>query len=393
MRLSHACFCRFFVALLLCCGADVSAVVYLGTDDPNHNTSAPDGELAQSGWQYLGRWVNFVGTVIGPHHFITARHVGGVIGQRFHFRGETYATRALYEFGPNDLRIWEVCEPMPGPYAPLYSAEDEVGKSLVVFGRGGLRGEEVWLDTAEGREHRGWLVGTPDYRLRWGVNDVTEIVDYAEFFESAETGELVFLRAEFDRDGEPDEAHLSSGDSGGAVFIESEEGWALAGVVFGANAAFNDTDEGDGYLATLFDGGGLYSLNQIGDPIRRPRESNIGCDNLDARGDEEYEWLINEDLEEDVANNIFATRVSHYRDWIQDVLAGAVEPCFEGPWAVSSVGVGGEYRFDATQHHDAGTRTIRVPAGGGTRFIRLTGCRDHPITSLAWEDGFLVVTY
>ena len=393
MRVVDARFCRFLLALLLFGGVDVLAVVYLGTDDPEHNTRAPSGELAESGWQYLGRWGNFVGTVIGPRHFITARHVGGLIGQRFHFRGETYATRALYEFGPNDLRIWEVCEPMPEPYAPLYAAEDEVDKRLVVFGRGGLRGEEVWVDTSEGREHRGWRVGVPDSRLRWGVNVVTEIVDYADFFDSAEIGELVFLRAEFNRDGEPDEAHLSSGDSGGAVFIKADGEWSLAGVVFGANAAFNDADEGDGYLATLFDGGGLYSRNQVGDPIRRPRDSNIGCDNLDARGDEEYEWIIIEDMEEDVANNFFATRVSHYRDWIQDVLAGAVEPCFEGPWAVSSASVTGVYGFDATQRHDANSRTIRIPATSGTRFYRLTGCQDRPIASLAWENGFLVVTY
>ena len=95
-------------------------------------------------------------------------------------------TRALYESGPTDLRIWEVCEPMPGPYAPLYETEDEVGKDLVIFGRGLRRGEEISLDSPNGPEHRGWRAGEADFRLRWGLNVVSEVFDAAGVRQMAE---------------------------------------------------------------------------------------------------------------------------------------------------------------------------------------------------------------
>lgn len=392
-KFKGTCWSCSLAALLLGSAVDVSAVVVLSTGDPEHNTTEPEGELEGSGWQYLGRWGVFVGTVIGPHHFITARHVGGVIGQSFEYRGENYVTRALYESGPTDLRIWEVCEPMPGPYAPLYETEDEVGKDLVIFGRGLRRGEEISLDSPNGPEHRGWRAGEADFRLRWGLNVVSEVFDAADYYDSAEIGELVFMRMEFNRDGGPNEAHVSSGDSGGAMFIDGEDGWALAGVMSGATIFFNNAEEGDGYLATLFDGGGFYLRTQIGDPVRRPRESNIGCDNLEARDDVEFEWSFVEDEPEDVANSFFGLRISHYKDWIRDVMAGMVEPCFAGPWAVYSTSPDGTYRFDSSQYNDHISRTIRIPTSRATRFVRLKGCESQSIKTMNLEDGFLVITY
>jgi hypothetical protein len=47
-------------------------VILMETSDPTANTTAPTGEYADSGWQYQGRWGNFLGTVISPNCFITA---------------------------------------------------------------------------------------------------------------------------------------------------------------------------------------------------------------------------------------------------------------------------------------------------------------------------------
>ncbi|HYT58734.1 MAG TPA: hypothetical protein VEL06_01090, partial [Haliangiales bacterium] len=82
-----------FVPLLLS-ASSVNAVLFYSTGDPNYNTSAPTGSLTNSGWQYQGIWGDFLGTPIAPKYFITAQHVGGVIGQTFNFRGVQYTTTA-----------------------------------------------------------------------------------------------------------------------------------------------------------------------------------------------------------------------------------------------------------------------------------------------------------
>lgn len=56
------------------------AVLFYSTSDPIHNTTAPTGSLTNSGWQYEGEWNGFLGTAIAPRYFITAKHVGGSIG-------------------------------------------------------------------------------------------------------------------------------------------------------------------------------------------------------------------------------------------------------------------------------------------------------------------------
>src|SRR4029077_8690414 len=59
------------------------AVILYGTDDPGENTTAPGGALADSGWQYEGQFIGFLGTVIASNYFVTANHIGGSVGQVF----------------------------------------------------------------------------------------------------------------------------------------------------------------------------------------------------------------------------------------------------------------------------------------------------------------------
>src|SRR5436190_17779127 len=63
------------------------AVILYGSGDPGANTSAPTGVLAGSGWQYEGQFGLFLGTVI-----VTAKHIGGSVGQTFTFNGTDYTT-------------------------------------------------------------------------------------------------------------------------------------------------------------------------------------------------------------------------------------------------------------------------------------------------------------
>lgn len=224
------------------------AVMFASTADPTLNTTAPTGQYANSGWEHQGKWLNFLGTAIAPQFFITAEHVGGGIGQAFLYQGQNYITDAFYDDPETDLRIWHVTTPFPN-FAPLYFGSEEVGKPLVVFGRGRERGAEVVV----GSGLAGWQWGASTGVQRWGTNDVTRIENRAR------AGDL--LAAEFDLDAsKPVEAHLAVGDSGGGVFIRDTDGvWRLAGINYSVSGPYSLTADGELSLnAALFDESGVF---------------------------------------------------------------------------------------------------------------------------------------
>ena len=69
------------------------------------NTTAPNGPLASSGWQWEGNWGAFLGTPISKNYFITAEHIGGTVGDAFVFNGRRYYTTATYDDPQSDLQI------------------------------------------------------------------------------------------------------------------------------------------------------------------------------------------------------------------------------------------------------------------------------------------------
>ena len=234
--------------------APLQAVIFYSTGDPNYNTTPPTGIFANSGWQWVGTWGGFQGVPISPHHFISARHVGGTVGEPFALGGITYATTAFFDDPTSDLRIWRVSGTFPS-WAPLYRANDEVGESFVVFGRGLPRGAEV-RDVAT-NTLRGWQWGPGDGRLRWGRNAFVAVVNGGTYL-----GEL--LRENFDAEGGGLKAHLALGDSSGPIFIHDRTGWKLAGVAASVDSAFNTTNTGAGFSAAIFDARGLYFGNSTG---------------------------------------------------------------------------------------------------------------------------------
>ena len=223
------------------------AVIFYSTADPNYNTTAPTGLLANSGWQWTGQWGGFQGTPISPHYFITARHVGGAVGEPFVLGDVSYTTTAFFDDTESDLRIWQVSGTFPS-WAPIYRATNEVGRRLVVFGRGLTRGAEV-RDSATNTLH-GWKWGSGDGKMRWGQNAVVAVVNRGAW------GSLLY--AVFNPAGGNNVAHLAQGDSSGPVFIHDGIGWKLAGVAAIVDSAFNTTDAGEGFNAALFDIRGLY---------------------------------------------------------------------------------------------------------------------------------------
>ena len=239
------------LAALAGCPA-VQGLIFYSTGDPAFNTRPPKGALANSGWKWVGAWGDFQGTVIGPHHFLAARHTGGRVGDTFLFNGVRFITSAFFDDGEKDLRIWLVRGTFRS-WAPLYRGRDEEGKDLIVIGRGLGRGTPV----VAGGALRGWLWGGGAGTLRWGRNSVAAVVDGGPRW-----GDLLF--SFFSPSGGPNQADLAGGDSGGPIFIQDGKRWELAGVAAGVAGRFSATATGDGFAAAIFDGRGLFLLDKAG---------------------------------------------------------------------------------------------------------------------------------
>lgn len=227
-------------------------MILYGTGDPTANTSAPSGALANSGWQYEGQFGSFLGSVIANNFFVTAKHIGGSVGQTFTFNGTSYTTVAVFPDPSSDLQIWQVTGSL-GTHAPLFSSApgNEVGLDLVVFGRGTQRGNPVLVgnDSHLG----GWLWGAGDGVQRWGTNTISSIVADSTY------GKLI--RAEFNSDAGANEGHLSEGDSGGGVFAfnTASNAWELAGINLSVDGPFSySLDGASSFNAALFDTTGLF---------------------------------------------------------------------------------------------------------------------------------------
>ena len=253
------------------------AVILYGTDDPSANTTAPTGELAGSGWQYEGQFSGFLGTVIASNYFVTANHIGGNVGEQIFFNGNLYTTTAVFRDTASDLAVWQIAGTFPIE-APLYSsaAGSEVNLRLVVFGRGTQRGDPVFVGTDS--HLGGWAWGEYDYVLRWGTNVVGSIVNDPTY------GKL--LRAPFDANAGPNEGHLSSGDSGGGVFVlnTSTNRWEFAGVNLLVDGPFSISSDGSNpFNAAMFDTSGLFVQSGQGNWIPAPNPSAFYATEIAAR--------------------------------------------------------------------------------------------------------------
>jgi hypothetical protein len=238
------------VVCLACLGWSTPglAVLFYFTNSPAFNTNPPGGALTNSGWQFQGAWGGFSGTVISSNCFITAQHIGGATGELFVFQGVSYTTTAFYDDTNTDLRICRVDGQFP-TNAQLYTKRSEVGQPLVVFGRGTQRGDPVLLKG----KLRGWQWGTFDDVLRWGQNRVSAIVN-----NGPGTSDQL-LRGSFKAGAGRNEADLSSGDSGGGVFIKDGKIYKLAGINYAVDGPYSFTNSGPGFPAALFNQRGFYT--------------------------------------------------------------------------------------------------------------------------------------
>ena len=242
-----ACLLALTVSALIT--ASSSAVIIETTTD---NTSVPTGIYTNSGWQFEGQFDGFLGTPIAPAYFLTAKHIGGSIGDAFIYNGVTYHTTALFTDPSADLNLWKV-DGAFSTYAPIYTGSSEVGDSLVVIGRGTDRGATVTTNGAT----NGWLWGASNGIQRWGTNVVSGFTDGGAGF-----GDLLY--ADFTNGGTAFEAALSPGDSSGAVFINTGSAWMLAGINYAVDDniySASPTGSNPFGSASIYNPTGLFEKN------------------------------------------------------------------------------------------------------------------------------------
>jgi hypothetical protein len=258
------------------------AVTFLETGDPAHNTSTPGDN---SGWQYEGKFIYFLGVPIAPYFFITAKHFEGSVGEIFDFHGSLYTTIAKHPSPNSDLQIWEVDHDKPFlTFAPLASSTADTGTVATIIGRGTQRGDEVRV----GGELKGWNWGLGDGVQRWGRNLMEGSLNGV-----SDAGIQIY--ANFNSAGVPDECHLSVGDSGGGVFVLENGLWRLAGINYAVEGPFRFPPAGAEFYATLFDERGLQveeSPDNWGAVVEGPEE---------------------------VPSGFLSTRVSQYMTWVRGV--------------------------------------------------------------------------
>lgn len=253
-------------------------MVFYSTADPRYNTTAPTGKLADSGWQWVGFWDGSIGTPIGPHHFLTAHHIAIPPGKEMQFHGVGYQTTAIYDDAASDLRIVEINGEFP-TWAPLYRADNEAGRRLIVIGHGDGRGNQIVTNG----HVCGWGWGEPGV-LRWGENVVVATPTWPFPW-----GPM--LQAIFDPAVGRNVVDLAGGDSGSPIFIDDGTGWKLAGIAATVDGALSTTPEGPGFEAAIFDARGLY---RAGHRIVAPLPVRTG---------------------------FYATRVSRRAAWIDSILS------------------------------------------------------------------------
>jgi hypothetical protein len=272
--------------------------------------------LLNSGWQYQGDFRGFLGTPISSKFFITAKHIGGEFDATnvFVHDGTTYTINTagnFFDSPHSDLRIWRINETFP-TWAPLNTSPDEQGKSVVMFGRGTQRGEEVRVNGVL----KGWKWGVDDRVRSWGENRVSAILDGG-----SGVGDL--LGFAFEADAGRNEGALTLGDSSGGIFVESDGIWKLAGIGSVVDGPWAYTNGGETFDASLFDFGGMYHfrLNEMNEPV--------------------YTFL--QDQFNDRPASSYAVRLADPENvaWIQSVLSLSASPAtIPEPASLGAVAVG-----------------------------------------------------
>jgi len=277
MRRIYLLLIAFSYSLILFPTFPVEAVL-LDSEDGSANTRAPGDD---PGWSHVGIRSGLTAIYLGDRWVLTARHVGpghlrlggrawpSVPGSmvRLHNPGMGDKKRP-------DLILFRLTEQPTLPSLSLATRTPATGTEVLMIGHGLDRGPARTVPGSIG-----WQWGDQK-TLRWGTNRVHR---YVEALEVGNTVTHTFTTRFSLGDATQHEAQAVVGDSGGAVFVRSNDRWELAGVMLAATKTRNGaTIYGDEtYIADLaryrsqileiMEGADAGGSNQGEDPLPRER--------------------------------------------------------------------------------------------------------------------------
>ena len=272
------------LALFLTTVQEARAVIVYG--GIGRNLTAPTDPGQNQAWEFEGIWQNhYLATPIAPDYFITAKHIGGQVGDVFNYQGVAYTTTAVYN-DPNspDLQIWKFNGNLTS-YATLQDHTNELNQPLIVFGQSGPRGNVYSFNGTD----RGWQFTGTDTVKSWGTNQV----DYVGTLSDSSPAQ--YLAFKFDPTRGPNTASLAPGDSGGGVFVLNNGVWKLAGVNFAVDGPYYTVPPGDpnrnGTLITgaIYDQRGLY-VGDSPDPVP-DKGVPVPASSYASRLSSEFGWI------------------------------------------------------------------------------------------------------
>lgn len=328
----------------------VNALIFYTSLDPNYNTAPPVQYVDL--WNLQGDFGNFIGTPISPYHFITVQHVE--TQNIITINRDEYQTLSYYDDWASNLRIYKIKGKFI-KYTTLYEKNDEIGKSIVVFGRGVGKGEEVRLSN----ELRGWKWDNVGGIMRWGENTVDDVViSYAgDVLKTMFNPQKNLLNL----------CSLTVGDSGGGMFIKDGNEWKLAGVNYGVDSGygFNNMGDRDGeyFRASIFNEKDLFKFDGS-------------------------EWFR---IGESSATGSYAIRVSSRMYWIKRIV--------EWTYPVINITLQsadnpyGPYNNEISIINDIDNKQITVPIPTQTTYYRLSAQDKLKIIGIIMKDDKLVIVY
>jgi hypothetical protein len=234
-------------------------------------------------FELQGQFRNFLGTPIDEKHFLTARHIGISASDTITFTTGpnlgTYSIVQWHDDPVSDFRIVEI-DGTFNEWAVLFGSMDEEGKSSIIFGRGGAPSQQISVAA----ELKGWTAAPPDGAVSWGRNIVSGTL----------SGALLYSR--FEINGLPEEAGLTTGDSGGAWFIKDALGISrLAAISLEVTGPFQLDDggapDGNPFEAAIFDIGGLWLGNPGNEVFIQENPINVPGVAIATRVSERISWI------------------------------------------------------------------------------------------------------